>query len=78
MGILESMFGGDPKQYVHSGFELTHQLISEFSLTDWINGRPATSEVDQQYLDEMMDEFIESSNAEARRKGGETLSYSPE
>ena len=77
-GILESVFGGDPKQYVQSGYELTQHLVSQFSLPGWVNGRPSMSVTDEKYLDEILDTFREESNAEARRKGGETLSYHPE
>jgi hypothetical protein len=36
------------------------------------------SVTDERYLDEILDSFREGSNAEARRKGAESLSYHPE
>jgi len=77
-GILESVFGGDPKQYVQSGYELTQHLVSQFSLQGWVNGRPSMSVTDERYLDEILDSFREGSNSEARRKGAESSSYHPE
>ncbi|HUV70043.1 MAG TPA: hypothetical protein VMW15_10305 [Terracidiphilus sp.] len=77
-GILGSAFGGDTKQYVQDGYELTQLLVNEFSLPGWVNGRPSTSATNEQYLDEMLDGFREGSRAEAVRKGAESLSYHPE
>ncbi len=72
------MFGGHPKQYVHSGYELTQVLVSEFSLPGWANGRPAPSATNDQYLDEILGSFQEGSNADAQSRGAETISYHPE
>jgi len=68
-GILGGVFGGDPKQYVQDGYELTQLLVHEFSLPGWVNGRPSTNATNEQYLDEMLDGFREGSRAEAQRKG---------
>jgi hypothetical protein len=72
------MFGADPKRYVDSGFDLTHSLIREFSLPDWENGRPIINETDREYMDTVMTDFLESSNAEDQRKGRGKTTYSPE
>ncbi|MGA2753603.1 MAG: hypothetical protein ABSE53_07530 [Terracidiphilus sp.] len=77
-GILESVFGGDPKQYVQSGFELTQLLVKQFSLPGWVNGHPSMSVTEEQYLDEILKSFQEGSLADARRQGGESLSYHPD
>lgn len=77
-GILDSMFGGDPKQYVQSGYELTQALIRELSLPGWTNGRPSHSPTNERYLDEMLEGFKEGSSEYARSKGSETVLYHPE
>jgi hypothetical protein len=71
-------FSADPKQYVRDGFELTHTLIREFTLPGWSNGRPDVSDDNQRYLDEVFDAFTAGSNAEAKKKGAETIKYHPE